>query len=122
MDKLLLVFFGGGIGSVMRYWLGTLLPRTSAGSWPWSTFFANILASAILGFLAALMLLKPGQFERERLLLGVGFCGGLSTFSAFSLEGFELIRSGQVALAFAYMVATALACLLACWAAWTLQR
>jgi CrcB protein len=122
MDKLILVFLGGGFGSVLRYWIGTLLPRSSAGSWPWSTWIVNVAASAILGFLAALILLKPGQFERERLLLGVGFCGGLSTFSAFTLEGFELIRNGQLGLAVAYMIVSTAACLLACWAAWSLQR
>lgn len=122
MDKLMLVFLGGGLGSALRYWIGTLMPKTSAGSWPWSTWISNVLASAILGFLAGLIILRPGQFERERLLLGVGFCGGLSTFSAFTLEGFELIRNGQIALAVAYMVVSTLACLLACWAAWSLQR
>ncbi|MFM1744273.1 MAG: hypothetical protein RLZZ630_210 [Bacteroidota bacterium] len=122
MDKLILVFLGGGFGSVLRYWIGTLLPRTDSDSWPWSTFLANVIASAILGFLAGLIFMRPGQFERERLLLGVGFCGGLSTFSTFSLEGFELIRNGQITLAIAYLVVTTLSCLLACWAAWSLQR
>lgn len=122
MDKLILVFLGGGLGSVLRYWIGTFLPTPSSGGWPWSTWIANVLASALLGFLAGMILLRPGQFERERLLLGVGFCGGLSTFSTFTLEGFELIRNGQTTLAIAYMVTTASVCLLACWAAWSLQR
>ena len=122
MDKLILVFLGGGLGSVLRYGIGSLMPTTSNGSWPWSTWISNVVASAILGFLAGLIILRPGQFERERLLLGVGFCGGLSTFSTFTLEGFELIRNGQIAVAVAYMVISTLSCLLACWAAWSLQR
>jgi CrcB protein len=117
--NLVIVFVGGGAGSVLRYLIGQWIPK---GSLPWHTLTANVLASTILGFFTALMLLRPGQLEQQRLLLAVGFCGGLSTFSTFSLETVELIRSGNHSLAVVYMVVSVLSCLLTFWGAWTLVR
>ncbi|MBL7924438.1 MAG: fluoride efflux transporter CrcB [Bacteroidia bacterium] len=122
MNKLLLVFIGGGLGSVLRYLIGSLLQKNMPGVLPWPTLLANVLAAAVLGFFTALFLLKPGQYEQQRLLIGVGFCGGLSTFSSFTLEGFELLRSGNPGMALAYMVISIMACLAAFWAAWMLQK
>lgn len=117
--KLLLVFAGGGAGSVVRYLIGQWIPQ---GKMPWHTLTANIAASTLLGFITAMLLLKPGQLEQQRLFIAVGFCGGLSTFSTFSLEGIELIRNGQVGLAILYILLSLGSCLLAFWAAWAVAR
>lgn len=122
MNNILLVFFGGGLGSVVRYFIGIVIHRNVSSIVPWHTFAANIIAAAILGFLSAWMLLKPGPYETQRLLLGVGFCGGLSTFSTFTLENFELIKNGNWVVAVLYMLLSLIACLIAFWAAWQIQK
>ncbi|MFN0175381.1 MAG: fluoride efflux transporter CrcB [Saprospiraceae bacterium] len=93
----LLVFIGGGLGSVVRWGLSLaiqpLMPR-----FPWATLAANGLACFILGIVLAQQL-GNGVTEQRRLLLAVGFCGGFSTFSSFSAETLTLWQSGQQTLA-----------------------
>ncbi|MFM7814199.1 MAG: fluoride efflux transporter FluC [Flavobacteriales bacterium] len=83
----LLVFIGGGLGSVLRFALTNLL---GSSAFIWATWTANILAACVIGLLVGL-----GVRENQPpywLLLAVGFCGGLSTFSTFSLETLQLIK------------------------------
>lgn len=93
MTNVLLVFAGGGAGSVIRYLIG-LLFRSMPLSLPAGTLFSNISACAIF---AAVI-----YFDRQRLpdaqtnlLLLTGFCGGLSTFSTFGYETYLLLSTGQ---------------------------
>jgi fluoride exporter len=84
MKELLLVFVGGGLGSVGRYGLSVLL-RPYALRFPWATLVANVLACWVLGMVLAQV--SAGRWsEAQRLLLATGFCGGLSTFSTFAAE------------------------------------
>lgn len=117
MNNLILVFLGGGLGSVIRYGIGSTFANRMHGIFPFGTLTINILASFILGLLAGFILLRPGQFETQRLLIGVGFCGGFSTFSTFTLETFELIKDGNMGTAFIYIIASVAACLVAFWMA-----
>jgi CrcB protein len=91
--KILLVFLGGGLGSVMRFGLGFCV-KTWEASLPWATFISNLIASALLA-----LVWNYSEQANSKLwiypLLAIGFCGGLSTFSTFSLETIQLMRQGQ---------------------------
>lgn len=100
----LLVFVGGGLGSVARYAVGAFLNTAdlSKGQFPWPTLVANTLACLLLG--AGIALLSRSVFERHHgLLLMTGFCGGFSTFSTFSAELLGLYEAGHLAAALAYL-------------------
>jgi fluoride exporter len=110
MLKLIAVFVGGGVGSVLRYGLSVWIPR-AAGSFPWATLMTNVMATLLLAFLVGRIgkgLSAPDQMWY--LLLGMGLCGGFSTFSTFSMETFDLWRTGQMAGALIYATASMLAC------------
>ncbi|MEL6636573.1 MAG: fluoride efflux transporter CrcB [Bacteroidota bacterium] len=99
MNAYLLVFIGGGLGSLCRFGIARLLHHFSWVSlFPWATFLANALSCVLLGSLVAL-LQKNGPGATTKLLLITGFCGGFSTFSTFSNETFQLFQQGAVGYA-----------------------
>ena len=116
MNPYLLVFIGGGLGSAARLGIGTLMNRYVNSIFPYGTLCVNVISSFILGLLTASLLFKlHAQSEQQRLLIGVGFCGGLSTFSTFSLELFSLLKTQNYFLAGVNVLASVAACLLAVW-------
>jgi CrcB protein len=101
---------GGFIGSVCRYLLGRIPLKTG---FPKMTLLINIMGAFILGFITAAAS-KDGRIDEHALLfLRVGLCGGFTTFSTFSLESANMIRSGAHFLAFIYVLLSTILCVAA---------
>jgi CrcB protein len=92
--NVLLVALGGAAGSVARYLLTGLVHRVSGPFFPYGTFAVNVFGSALFGWLAARALEGGAVSAQTRLFLLVGVLGGFTTFSTFSFETFELLKSG----------------------------
>lgn len=95
MRNVILVFLGGGLGSVARHLTVLGLSRWLPNSqFPWGVFAANILGSWVLGFLCVWPLMKA-QNTAVWLLLTTGFLGGFTTFSTLTANTWELLENGQ---------------------------
>ncbi len=114
MRAMLLVALGGGFGSVARFKLSELmLLHYPNWKFPLGTFLVNVTGCLVIGALAALGE-RPGFFTPEtRVLLFTGVLGGFTTFSAFGLETFTLIRRGEVLIAGSYVALSVIAGILA---------
>lgn len=99
--NILLVAVGGAIGSLLRYGCSRLW---NSPAFPYGTLAVNIIGSFLIGLLFAV--LSKQADEQKRLLLITGFCGGFTTFSAFSLEGLQLLQQTKFAVFFLYTFAT----------------
>jgi fluoride exporter len=123
MQALIFVAFGGALGSMARYGLGQLLQNTWNGAFPMATWIVNILGSTLIGAIAAVAAYKGWQAAHPVwLVAGIGFCGGFTTFSTFSLEAYQLIRQGQIAPAGYYMFGSTLFCLIGTWVGYSLVK
>lgn len=114
--KILLVALGGAFGSVARYQLsGLVMAQYAQWRFPLGTFVVNVLGCLVIGVLAGLAV-KEDFFSPElRVLLFTGVVGGFTTFSAFELETFYLIRRGEFLVAGSYFLLSIAVGLLALW-------
>ncbi|MGG5486663.1 fluoride efflux transporter CrcB [Flavobacteriaceae bacterium 144Ye] len=105
MKNLLLVFVGGGFGSVLRYILSKYLNSTETGI-PYGTFAANILGSLLIGIILGLAVKNNTLSSNQTLLLATGFCGGFTTFSTFAYENHVFLKSGDFTSFALYTIAS----------------
>ncbi len=112
MLNIISIFLGGGIGAVVRYLISCNMAKYFEINLPAATFCVNIIGCFIIGFLYILFIEKAEISPALKLALTVGFCGGLTTFSTFSLELFEMIGNHQFFYAFAYIILSVTICLL----------
>lgn len=105
MKQLLLVFIGGGFGSVLRYVLGKYLNSYQTGI-PYGTFIANILGSLLIGIILGLAAKNNSISQNHTLLLATGFCGGFTTFSAFAYENHIFLKAGDFTSFAMYTIAS----------------
>ncbi|MFT3662413.1 MAG: CrcB family protein [Gordonia sp. (in: high G+C Gram-positive bacteria)] len=85
----------GGLGAVARFAQDTVVKSKVTSAFAWGTFTINVLGGLILGLITGLVVFG-GHADEWRVLLGIGFCGGYTTFSTAMFETAALIRAGRV--------------------------
>lgn len=106
----LMVFLGGGLGALTRYLLYLTIPKETY--LPYGTLIANFLGCFIATVVFTFFILKSDTDSIYKLLLITGFCGGLSTLSALSIELTVFIQSGEYLRALFYLFTSLLICVI----------
>jgi CrcB protein len=94
MKQAIIVFVGGGFGSVARYFLGRWLNNLET-TIPYGTLLSNVLGSFLVGIILGYLAKSTNISETQSLLLATGFCGGFTTFSTFAYENHEYLKNGD---------------------------
>jgi fluoride exporter len=110
--KVLALSIGGVLGVNARYWLGHWMNQWASPKFPWATFTINVTGSFAIGFLT-IFLAQWLPRANARLFLITGLLGGYTTFSAYSFESLAMWERGDPWEAFAYVIGSVLAGLLA---------
>ena len=115
MPKYLLIAFGGALGSMARYWVGSTIANRMGTKFPYGTFVINITACMIIGFSLTFLAKRADLNPAWRFLVPVGFIGAYSTFSTYEWETLSTIRTGAFLLAAFYAVSSLILGLAAVW-------
>jgi len=97
------IAFGGAIGSLTRYLISIFLQNTKSG-FPLSTFLVNVIGSFAIGII--FYILKDSNNENLKAFIIIGFLGGFTTFSAFSIDVLNLIIEKQYFTSMLYISMT----------------
>jgi len=118
------VALGSALGGLGRYGSGALAQALWGAAFPWGTILINIIGSFIIGGFATLTLPEGRRYVGPlgRLFVMAGFCGGYTTFSAFSLDTLELLQQARPVAAAANAGLSVLLCLIAVWLGHALAR
>jgi len=102
LQKYLLIAFGGALGSVARYWVGSTIASRVGIRFPFGTMVVNLTACLVIGFTLTYMGKRADLNPAWRFLIPIGFIGAYSTFSTYEWETLSTLRSGAFALATVY--------------------
>ncbi len=98
MLKLIALLVGGALGTLFRYTVSGLTYRLFVGVFPWGTLIVNLTGSFLIGVLWGLFEMKSLS-PQARAFVFMGFLGGFTTFSTYTLETLNLLREGEIKLA-----------------------
>lgn len=113
MKSIVLVFIGGGLGSIVRYLLNKWVSSMHQINFPFGTLVVNIVACFVLGLIVGLADHKQLMSPDARIFWAVGVCGGFSTFSTFTLESLTLFQMSANVSAVIYILVSVVICLCA---------
>ena len=117
MTTYLWIALGSALGGMARFWCSGAIAERFGGTFPWGTLLVNVVGSFIIGFFATISgpdgrLLVASDIRQ---FVMVGFCGGYTTFSSFSLQTLTLMQDGEWSYVGLNIVASVVLCLLAVW-------
>jgi fluoride exporter len=115
LNQMLAVAAGGALGSVLRFGLSAWIQGLAGRGFPWGTLTVNALGCLAVGVLYALFVDRFADQMVWRAGLLIGVLGGFTTFSAFSIETFNLLEQGETVSAVTYVLVSVLMCLAATW-------
>jgi len=121
VQKVIFIGLAGLLGTVGRYGVGELVARRFGNSFPIGTLVVNTLGCFLAGSLFYL-LERDAVSDTLRAVVMIGFLGGFTTFSAYGLQTFNLIRGGDIGLALLNVVGSNVAGLLMAWAGYSLAK
>ena len=110
MTQLFLIFIGGGLGSLVRFFIGKAIQESIEKTFPFGTLGVNILASLVLGFFLGMIETKNLNNLNYRALIAIGFCGGFSTFSTFANDTLQLLQNNRLLDAFLNVMLNVVLC------------
>jgi CrcB protein len=118
-----LIFIGAGLGGLLRFYFSNLTHVFFSKDFPYGTLFVNVSGSLLMGFLFVVIFDRFADISSElRALLLIGFLGGYTTFSSFSIETINLIESGDWLKALLNIFFSVTLCLAATWIGTLLGR
>ncbi len=115
MQKYFLIAVGGGLGSMLRFWVGSTVGGRMGVRFPYGTLIVNLTACAVLGFTLTWFGDRAEISPAWRYLVAVGFIGAYSTFSSYEWETLSTMRSGAFVLAALYALGSMALGLAATW-------
>jgi CrcB protein len=111
------IAIGSALGGMARYWSSGVAARLIGETFPWGTIIVNVVGSFIIGFFATITgpdgRVFAGTLTRQFVM--IGFCGGFTTFSSFSLQTLNLANDGEWLQAGGNIVGSVVLCLFAVW-------
>jgi fluoride exporter len=113
--KYVMVGVGGGLGSIVRFWLGSYIAGRMGTRFPYGTFVINVTGSFLIGLILALLTAKTHWSMNWRYLIAIGFLGGYTTFSSFEYETLRAIRDGQIGVGLLYVALSVCLGFIAVW-------
>ena len=113
---------GAAIGGTLRYWIENNTYNFLPVNFPYGTLLVNVVGSFILGMIMFYFNDKELLDPQFRLFLTVGFCGGFTTFSTFSLETMNLFRDAQYSIGILNVILNVLLCLIGIYIAYLISK
>lgn len=115
MKNILLIFVGGGLGSLLRYVMSGLVYRLTSLGFPYGTVVVNVTGCFAIGFLMTAMAARFDDSPALKVFLTIGLLGGFTTYSSFSYETIALIQEAKPAAAVMNIGITLTGCLAGAW-------